>query len=48
MSENKKPKFLRKKADTGFKLVIPFFLALTVLTIVSFVSPLRPTQSYTE
>ncbi len=48
MSENKKPKFLRKKADTGFKLVIPFFLALTVLTIVSFVIPLRPTQSYTE
>ena len=27
---------------------LPFFLALTVLTVVSFVIPLRPTQSYSE
>lgn len=33
---------------TGFRLVIPFFLTLAVLTVVSFIIPLRPTQSQME
>ena len=33
---------------TGFRLVIPFFITLTVLTVVSFLIPLRPTQSQIE
>ena len=38
----------KKKRRTGAKLVIPFFLTLAVLTIVSFIIPLRPTQSQME
>ena len=37
-----------KKPDTGLKLVIPFFVVLAVLTVVSFCIPLRPTQSNRE
>ena len=37
-----------KKTGSGAKLVIPFFLALAVLTVVSFIIPLRPTQSQME
>lgn len=33
---------------TGFRLVIPFFVTLAVLTVVSFIIPLRPTQSQME
>lgn len=36
------------KNPSGFKLVIPFFAALAVLTVVSFLIPLRPTQSQME
>ena len=34
--------------NTGLKLVIPFFLTLAVLTVVSFLIPLRPSQSQME
>lgn len=37
-----------KKPNSGLKLAIPFFLALAVLTVVSFIIPLRPTQSQME
>lgn len=37
-----------KKPSSGAKLVIPFFLTLAVLTVVSFIIPLRPTQSQME
>lgn len=33
---------------TGFRLAIPFFITLAVLTVVSFIIPLRPTQSQME
>ena len=33
---------------SGLKLAIPFFLTLAVLTVVSFIIPLRPTQSQIE
>lgn len=36
------------KKNTGAKLVIPFFLVMAVLTVVSFCLPLRPTQSQME
>ena len=45
MDMNNKPKSKRKP---GWELSVPFFLVLTVLTVVSFIVPLRPTQSYTE
>ncbi len=37
-----------KKRGTGIRLVIPFFIVLGVLTAVSFIIPLRPTQSMME
>ena len=37
-----------KKRNTGFRLVIPFFLVMGILTVVSFIIPLRPTQSSME
>lgn len=37
-----------KGADPGIGYVIPFFLVMTLLTVVSFVIPLRPTVSYAE
>lgn len=37
-----------KKCDPGLKLVIPFFVVLGLLTVVSFIIPLRPTQSNME
>lgn len=37
-----------KKKPSGAKLVIPFFIVLAVLTVVSFLIPLRPTQSNME
>lgn len=36
------------KQDTGIRLVIPFLVVLAVLTVVSFIIPLRPTQSQME
>ena len=41
-------KFLRKKQDTGIRLVIPFLLTLAVMSVVSFLIPLRPTVSQME
>lgn len=40
--------FRPKNKGPGNQLAMPFFLVLTVLTVVSFIIPLRPTQSYTE
>lgn len=37
-----------KKHGSGFRLVIPFFVVLALLTVVSFCIPLRPTQSQME
>lgn len=45
---NRPGRFLRKKKDTGIRLVIPFLAALAVLTVVSFIIPLRPTVSQME
>ena len=48
----KQPKFTRKapvgRKEPGFGYVIPFFLVLAVLSVVSFIIPLRPTVSYIE
>ncbi|MBQ7002175.1 MAG: hypothetical protein IJN67_14255 [Oscillospiraceae bacterium] len=46
MSENNKTK--EPSHSPGIGYAIPFFLALTILTVVSFCIPLRPTQSNTE
>lgn len=45
MSEKKQEK---EQKDSGLRLVIPFFAVLTVLTVVSFILPLRPTRSQME
>ena len=39
---------MKKHDKKGFLLALPFFLVLTVLTVVSFVIPLRPTFSDSE
>ena len=48
----KQPKFSRKapvrRKEPGIGHVIPFFAVLAVLTVVSFIIPLRPTVSYIE
>lgn len=44
MSRNKH----ENEKNTGFRLVIPFFAVMAVLTVVSFIIPLRPTQSNME
>ena len=48
----KQPKFSRKapvrRREPGIGHVIPFFAVLAVLTVVSFIIPLRPTVSYIE
>ena len=48
----KQPKFIKKtpmrRKDPGIGYVIPFFAVLVVLTVVSFIIPLRPTVSYIE
>ena len=36
------------KPSNGWKLALPFFLTLAALTVVSFIIPLRPTQSQME
>ena len=49
MSEMKKRKRARrryKKPAAGY--AVPFFVAMAVLTVVAFIIPLRPTQSYSE
>lgn len=48
-TKKKKPgSWLRKSTGPSAAFAIPFFLILTVLTIVAFIIPLRPTQSYIE
>ena len=37
-----------KNQNTGFRLALPFFITLAVLTVVSFLVFLRPSQSYME
>ena len=44
----KKHKYEADRFSKDFKRVIPFFLVLTILTVVSFIIPLRPTESYSE
>lgn len=48
----KQPKFIKKapmrRKDPGIGYAIPFFAVLAVLTVVSFIIPLRPTVSYIE
>ncbi len=38
----------QKTTKSGFFLALPFFVALAILTVVSFLIPLRPTQSQME
>ena len=45
-SKNRKAPVTRKEPGIGH--VIPFFLVLAALTVVSFIIPLRPTVSYIE
>ena len=48
----KQPKFMKKaplrRKEPGVAYAIPFFAVLAVLTVVSFIIPLRPTVSYIE
>ena len=44
----RKARFLRRKSDHGLKLAMPFIIVLSVLTVVSFIIPLRPTVSISE
>ena len=48
----KQPKFSRKapvtRREPGIGHVIPFFVVLAALTVVSFIMPLRPTISHIE
>ena len=48
----KQPKFIKKapmrRKDPGIGYAIPFFAVLAVLTVVSFIIPLRPSVSYIE
>ena len=37
-----------QQKDTGLRWAVPFLLTLAVLTVVSFIIPLRPTQSQSE
>lgn len=37
-----------KKPDTGLRWAMPFLVTLALLTVVSFIIPLRPTQSQSE
>lgn len=49
MSEMKHENEMREeKHDSGLRLVIPFLAVLALLTVVSFILPLRPTVSYSE
>ena len=51
MAKNK-PKYLKKKPfrpkEPGIGYAVPFFVVLAVLSVVSFIIPLRPTVSYIE
>lgn len=44
----KNPKGCPDGKAPGFALAIPFLLILAVLTVISFLIPLRPTRSYSE
>lgn len=48
MFKRKKHKFEAERFTRDYKLVRPFFWVLAILTIVSFIIPLRPTQSFSE
>ena len=49
MSElNQEQNMQPKKQDTGLRWAMPFLITLAVLTVVSFIIPLRPTQSMSE
>lgn len=39
---------MKKHDKTGFLLALPFFLVLSVLTVISFIIPMRPTFSDSE
>ena len=39
---------MKKHDKKGFLLALPFFLVLSVLTVVSFLIPMRPTFSDSE
>ncbi len=43
-----KKKSDNQKKDTGIRLVLPFFAVMALLTVVSFLIPLRPTRSQME
>ena len=38
----------QQKTPVNFRFAIPFFVILTVLTVCSFIIPLRPTRSQSE
>lgn len=48
MSEMKNQENTPGTRQPGWKLSIPFFLVLAVLTVVAYIVPLRPTVSYSE
>lgn len=49
MSEMKQEQNMQpQKNDTGLRWAMPFLITLAVLTVVSFIIPLRPTQSMSE
>ena len=48
MFKRKKHKFEAERFTRDYKLVRPFFWVLAILTVVSFIIPLRPTQSFSE
>ena len=48
MFKRKKHKYEAERFTRDYKLVRPFIWVLAILTIVSFIIPLRPTQSYSE
>ena len=51
MSTNEKSKagaHVKKHISRGARFAIPFFAVMAVLTVVAFIIPLRPTQSYSE
>ena len=48
MFKRKKHKYEAERFTRDYKLVRPFFWVLAILTVVSFIIPLRPTQSFSE
>ena len=48
MFKRKKHKFEAERFTQDYKRIRPFIWVLAILTIVSFIIPLRPTESYSE